>query len=92
MTDEEQRGFIPEPVIREDDTGPEDAWRWAHLHYTSRYWYNDPEHEDLRATGYVMWDSSRLLDWGILDKNWRLLWGPRKEACWVSIMTRSVLG
>ena len=52
------------------DKGPEEAWRWAST-FTSvlehRFWFSLSQ-KTLRDRGYVLWDSARLVKWGLLDQ------------------------
>ena len=54
------------------DTGPKDAWLWAHETCSSSQLYNDPYngHAFLRRCGYVIWDSTRWRQWRLLDTPW----------------------
>lgn len=78
-TEEEVRVLIPQMSAQDDDSGPRDAWRWAHAQCGWRNWYITKERDDLRERGYVMWDSARLVEWGILERGWRTLPRPREE-------------
>lgn len=40
------------------------------------WWYDHPFRDGLRKWAYVMWDSTRLRDWGVLDRDQSLL--PRR--------------
>ena len=58
----------------DDNSGPEKAWRCVFtdstsITYRSRIAYR----KTLRKRGYVMWDYSRLLQWGFLDHEWHEL-------------------
>ena len=68
MTSELQRHYMRPQFANDDDRGPEEAWRWAHANYRPSDWVNFVKHKGLRDIGYVMWDSSRLAEWGILEK------------------------
>ena len=63
---EEQGTLIPSPVTADDDSGPKDAWYWAHTVFLRQRLYNTREQHGLRMWAYVMWDSARLRDWGVL--------------------------
>ena len=76
LTDAEQRKYIHGQVACDYDTGPRDAWRWAYAECRPTRWNNYCPRADLRTMGYVMWDSARLKDWEILERDWRLL--PRR--------------
>lgn len=73
MSETQQEELIVPQSAEDEDWGPSVAWRWAHARDVLNRWYNNPEHEDLRQRGYVMWDSARLIHWRILDRDWRLL-------------------
>ena len=66
-TVEEERAYVPAQLAVDSDKGPEEAWRWAYAENTNAYWYNRSEQGFLRKRGYVMWDSARLAQWGLLD-------------------------
>lgn len=62
-TDEEERLFVRSPFDEDHDSGPAEAWRWAHAACTKDHFYFLKEHRGLRQRGYVMWDLIRLLGW-----------------------------
>ena len=66
-TEEDEQRYIPPQRAIDGDKGPEAAWRWAYGGNTIEYWYNRSEQKFLRHRGYVMWDSVRLAQWGLLD-------------------------
>ena len=68
LDDEDQRNYIPPSFANDGDSGPEEAWRWAHADYRPSDWFNVIKFKGLRDLGYVMWDSSRLAESGILDR------------------------
>lgn len=76
-TIEDERAHIPAQLAIDSDKGPKDAWRWAYAENTNAQWYNGNEQGFLRQRGYVMWDSARLGQWGLLDQEWREL--PRES-------------
>ena len=49
-----------------DEEGPNAAWVWAH-HNRVVFWYWDSKLEGFREWAYVMWDSKRLNQWGVLQ-------------------------
>ncbi|GAM86201.1 hypothetical protein ANO11243_042130 [Dothideomycetidae sp. 11243] len=59
------------PLFSDADSGPEDAWRWAHFDEPRANWIYQAGRDKLRAWGYVMWDSSRLEGFGIFSKAWQ---------------------
>lgn len=63
--EEKPRGLIPQQVAHDDDTGPRDAWRWAHAYYPPSSWHDTKIRNKLRKNGYVFWDSARLVEWRI---------------------------
>lgn len=79
-SEDEVNLFLVEKSARDDDDeGPEKAWRWV---------FNETFNiEDLygtylrkiilRTRGFVMWDSARLAEWGLLYYDWRDL--PNEE-------------
>lgn len=78
-TVEDERAQFSAQLAFDSDKGPKDAWRWAYEDYSVSQWYNSSPQGFLRQRGYVMWDSARLGEWGLLDHDWQDL--PCK---WVS--------
>jgi hypothetical protein len=69
-TEEDDR-LIKKPVWYDDeDKGPELAWRWAHQSFESRDFVLCEQHRFEREWGYVMWDYSRLLEFGVMENEW----------------------
>jgi hypothetical protein len=58
------------PFAHETDTGPADAWRWAHQNETSASFVYSDEQIALRARGYCMWDRARLDGWAVFQRSW----------------------
>ena len=54
-----------------DKDAPNAAWTWSTGNKVE-FNYFQPDKEDLRGWGYVMWDKERLGQWGILEED------PRK--------------
>ena len=69
-TEEDEHIHIPGQLAIDADKGPEEAWRWANADNDYSSWYNIDEQASLRQRGYVMWDSARLIRWGLLDHEW----------------------
>ena len=67
--DEEEKRIIKRSFDDDNDSGPEEAWRWAHNTKTKNRFYFLANHQPLRQRGYVMWDLQRLVNWGILNKS-----------------------
>ena len=63
--DEEEKHFVNAPFHHDDDSGPAEAWRWAHAKSTKQRFYFLKEHRLFRQRGYVMWDLKRLLGWNL---------------------------
>ncbi|KAH8592046.1 hypothetical protein B0O99DRAFT_744069 [Bisporella sp. PMI_857] len=61
---------IANPYFQDPDTGPFDAWQWAHQWTTRAYFVNSDPRLSLRDWGYVMWDRSSLDKIGILGEDW----------------------
>ena len=61
--DEEERMFVSPPFDDDLDSGPAEAWRWAHATCTKDRFYFLKDHRRFRQRGYVMWDYTRLLGW-----------------------------
>lgn len=85
---QEWRHWIPPQLADDMDSGPRDAYYWANFDCILDYWYNINDYwykikqrDGLRRWGYVMWDSARLTEWKILDRNWRTLAkAPEKDS------------
>ncbi|CAF9935101.1 hypothetical protein IMSHALPRED_010107 [Imshaugia aleurites] len=77
LTEEEQRVLVPPQVADDNDNGPVEAWWWVHAGVTPNLWYNNVMMQDVRRWGYVMWDSARLAEWKVLDRDWLRLPVPR---------------
>ena len=69
-TVEDERAYIPAQLAIDSDKGPKEAWGWAYAEDTNTHWYNMSRQGFLRQRGYVMWDSARLAQWGLLDHEW----------------------
>ena len=67
---EEIARFRP-PFVAEPDTGPADAWRWAHENHTSEGFVYSSYHKALRARGYCLWDLARLVAWPAFHQEWQ---------------------
>ena len=67
MTEEQKRDLIPPHSAHDEDPDPETAWRWANTLFSSPHFYGCINVYFLRAWGYVMWDSARLVDSGVLQ-------------------------
>lgn len=61
--DEEERLYVSHPFDKDHDSGPAEAWRWAHATCTKDHFYFLEKHRRFRQRGYVMWDLTRLLGW-----------------------------
>ncbi|KAI9747496.1 MAG: hypothetical protein M1815_004148, partial [Lichina confinis] len=62
--------IIGNPSTLDPDSGPVDAWRWAHAEMPPGKFACLGANEGLRRNGYVMWDHARLDDWGFFDRTW----------------------
>ncbi len=69
-TKEDEHFYISAQLAIDADQGPEEAWRWAYADNEESSWYNIDEQGSLRQRGYVMWDSARLRQWGLLNHEW----------------------
>ena len=65
--EEEERMFVSPPFDDDLDSGPAEAWRWAHATCTKDRFYFLKDHRRFRQRGYVMWDYTRLLGWNFFD-------------------------
>ncbi|KJK79987.1 hypothetical protein H634G_04226 [Metarhizium anisopliae BRIP 53293] len=60
-----RRSFVADP-----DSGPRDAWQWAHREEAWTNWVYQEDRDNIRRWGYVMWDRCRLDSVGILQVPW----------------------
>lgn len=67
---EERVGHLFIPFVHEPDTGPAEAWRWAHQHETRATFIYSKSQKWLRERGYVFWDRSRLETWPMFQLPW----------------------
>lgn len=70
MKPEDDSIYLTPPFFADPDSGPADAWRWAHLEERCGKWVYQDNRHDLRHWGYVMWDRSRLDAVGVLQEPW----------------------
>ncbi|KAF3481222.1 uncharacterized protein GIQ15_03981 [Arthroderma uncinatum] len=68
---EERLSCEPRLPAMKDRDGPIEVWRVTHWHTSSKSFVMADEHIPLRERGYVMWDTDRLLEWGLLNTPWR---------------------
>ncbi|WEW57319.1 hypothetical protein PRK78_002784 [Emydomyces testavorans] len=68
FTPEDERSHIRPPFFDDPDPGPAKIWRWAHQDETQLQFVYQKSREPLREWGYVMWNSRRLHDLGILQE------------------------
>lgn len=73
-----QGGFSP-PMLEEHDAGPQEIWQWAHWEEEQWSWIYQPERDNLRRWGYVLWDKARLDATGIFRKPWENPDSPEDE-------------
>ena len=69
-TQDEELAHITSPFVQDSDTGPTDAWRWAHQDETCAHFLNSDSQKLLREWGYVMWDRARLNKWDTFQMPW----------------------
>lgn len=62
-TQEEWDCFVCKPCSVDDESGPMEAWIWAHAESTRARFYCREEQYALRLRGYIMWDYSRICQW-----------------------------
>lgn len=79
MTEEEESFYVRQPFSEDEDSGPRDAWEWAHASQTSVCWTYQDEHSDLRKWGFVMWDQSRLDAIGVMEEEWDYTYGREER-------------
>ncbi|KAF5532687.1 zinc finger domain-containing protein [Fusarium phyllophilum] len=68
FTPEDERSHIRPPFFDDPDPGPAEIWRWAYQDETKQQFVYQKSRGPLREWGYVMWDSRRPRDLGILQK------------------------
>lgn len=73
-TEEQKQALISRPAIEDLDSGPYNAWYWAHANDTYADSIYGGCHKWLRMKGYVMWDDSRL------NQEWKLFETPYEDA------------
>lgn len=56
----------------ESDTGPADAWRWAHENHEATEFAYSRDHTALRAHGYCLWDRARLDAWPTFHQKYQV--------------------
>jgi hypothetical protein len=64
---DDQLARITAPFFPDSDTGPVEAWSWAHKEESGRQFLNTPIRQPLREWGYVMWDRARLHEWKVFQ-------------------------
>ena len=71
-TEDEEEDFarLHQPFVHESNTGPFQAWRWAHQHETNATFIYADSQRSLREQGYVFWDQSRLEAWPLFQRPW----------------------
>ena len=67
---EEAVSHLYAPFVHESDTGPAEAWRWAHQHETRAAFIYANSQKWLRERGYVFLDRSRLDLWSVFQLPW----------------------
>ncbi|KAJ5291560.1 hypothetical protein N7478_000811 [Penicillium angulare] len=65
LSPDKLKEYIRKPHYLDGDDGPEQVWRWSHAWSTPRQFISWPSQESLHGFGYVMWDRSRLEEWGL---------------------------
>lgn len=69
--DNEKLARYHAPFVKDPDTGPMDAWRWAHQDETRANFVYSHSQIALRARGYCMWDLARLEEWHVFQQPWK---------------------
>jgi hypothetical protein len=67
---DDQLARITASFFPDSDTGPVEAWVWAHKEESGRQFINTPIRQPLREWGYVMWDRARLHEWKVFQTPW----------------------
>ncbi|KAK5625957.1 hypothetical protein RRF57_001673 [Xylaria bambusicola] len=70
ITPDNERLYIKQPFYNDSNTGPKNAWRWAHIEECQSRWVYQEDRAELREWGYVMWDQIRLDMTGIFQGPW----------------------
>jgi hypothetical protein len=68
--DDENLALRHPPFVQDQDTGPADAWRWAHQDETRLNFVYSDSQIALRSRGYCMWDGVRLDAWNVFQGPW----------------------
>lgn len=68
--DEEKLARRHAPFVQDPETGPADAWRWAHQDETRYNFVISDSQTALRSRGYCMWDRARLDQWSVFQSPW----------------------
>ena len=69
---------IHSPFFPDPNSGPADAWRWAHQNETVRGFIFSPRQVALRSRGYCVWDRARLDKWTIFQGPWQPPQNPHR--------------
>lgn len=77
VTPENESLYIKRPFFADPDSGPADAWRWAHREDSWANWVYQPDRQGLRRWAYVLWDRARLEAVGIFQGTWEDVSQPR---------------
>ncbi|KAH0592215.1 hypothetical protein MHUMG1_10071 [Metarhizium humberi] len=74
LSPREEALLFKHSFFRDPDSGPRDAWKWAHLEESRSHWVYVEDRDNIRRWGYVMWDRCRLDSVAILQKPWEDTW------------------
>ena len=71
-TPDEEQEFrrIHSVFLSDPNSGPVDAWRWAHQDETMSGFFFSVNQVALRSRGYCMWDRARLDKWAVFQQPW----------------------
>ncbi|KAJ2978822.1 hypothetical protein NUW58_g7373 [Xylaria curta] len=70
LTPETEKTHVKQSLFNDPDSGPLDAWRWAHSQESRERWVYQKDRRELRQWGYVMWDRARLETADIFQGSW----------------------
>ncbi|KAK2762247.1 hypothetical protein FQN54_001257 [Arachnomyces sp. PD_36] len=69
--EQQKKGLASKSSLEDPDSGPYNAWYWAHAHDDGEDFVFGPDYYGLRYSGYVMWDNWRLSEWNIFSETFQ---------------------
>jgi len=68
LANRREKEFVSQPHYADANNGPLRIWHWAHQQAMPEDFVFNAAMADLRQRAYVMWDYSRLEEWGVLSE------------------------